>query len=153
MELSISTGKQFLITGGAGFIGSAVIRFLINHTAHHVVNVDKLTYAGNLESLGDSSDSERYQYEQVDIHKVSPTFGQWIGETLSAENKKQVWIPGGFAHGFITVFETAEFLIRRLIFMLRSLNAAYYGTTQILIFNGIKMLCLSYLSKMVRHQD
>jgi dTDP-glucose 4,6-dehydratase len=56
-----------LITGGAGFIGSAVIRFLVNNTAHQVLNVDKLTYAGNLESLGDSSDSERYQFAHVDI--------------------------------------------------------------------------------------
>ena len=44
-------GLNFLITGGAGFIGSAVIRHIINNTDHNVVNVDKLTYAGNLESL------------------------------------------------------------------------------------------------------
>jgi dTDP-glucose 4,6-dehydratase len=44
--------KNFLITGGAGFIGSAVIRFLIEETDHQVLNLDKLTYAGNLESLG-----------------------------------------------------------------------------------------------------
>lgn len=43
--------KKLLITGGAGFIGSAVIRYIINNTNHSVVNVDKLTYAGNLESL------------------------------------------------------------------------------------------------------
>jgi dTDP-glucose 4,6-dehydratase len=67
MESGISSGRQFLITGGAGFIGSAVIRFLVNHTDHQVLNVDKLTYAGNLESLGDSLDSERYQFAQVDI--------------------------------------------------------------------------------------
>ena len=42
---------NILVTGGAGFIGSAVIRHLINETEHHVLNVDKLTYAGNLESL------------------------------------------------------------------------------------------------------
>jgi dTDP-4-dehydrorhamnose 3,5-epimerase len=48
----------------------------------------------------------------VDIRKGSPTFGQWVGETLSAENKKQVWIPEGFAHGFITVSEAAEFLYK-----------------------------------------
>lgn len=58
---------KFLVTGGAGFIGSAVIRHLINDTQHSVVNVDKLTYAGNLHSLESISDSERYAFEQVDI--------------------------------------------------------------------------------------
>ncbi|MBL1320539.1 MAG: dTDP-glucose 4,6-dehydratase [Methylophaga sp.] len=59
--------KTILVTGGAGFIGSAVIRHLINDTVHKVVNVDKLTYAGNLESLISVSDNERYAFEQVDI--------------------------------------------------------------------------------------
>jgi len=58
---------KFLVTGGAGFIGSAVIRHLINDTDHSVVNVDKLTYAGNLHSLESVSDSDRYSFEQVDI--------------------------------------------------------------------------------------
>ena len=56
-----------LVTGGAGFIGSAVIRHLINDTDYTVVNVDKLTYAGNLESLISVSDSDRYSFEHVDI--------------------------------------------------------------------------------------
>ena len=59
--------KTFLITGGAGFIGSAVVRELINNSDHRVVNLDKLTYAGNLDSLTEVSDSSRYQFEQVDI--------------------------------------------------------------------------------------
>jgi len=58
---------KLLITGGAGFIGSAVIRYLIGHTDAHVVSVDKLTYAGNLESLKDVSGDPRYVFEQVDI--------------------------------------------------------------------------------------
>jgi len=57
----------FLITGGAGFIGSAVVRYLINHTRHRVVNLDKLTYAGNLEAVRSVCESERYAFEQVDI--------------------------------------------------------------------------------------
>jgi len=58
---------NILVTGGAGFIGSAVIRHLINETEHHVLNVDKLTYAGNLESLISVSDHSRYQFAQTDI--------------------------------------------------------------------------------------
>ena len=59
--------KTILVTGGAGFIGSAVIRHLINETKHTVINVDKLTYAGNLESLQDISTDSRYFFEQQDI--------------------------------------------------------------------------------------
>lgn len=58
---------KLLITGGAGFIGSAVIRHIITNTQDEVVNLDKLTYAGNLESLAEVSDSNRYAFEQVDI--------------------------------------------------------------------------------------
>ena len=48
----------------------------------------------------------------VDIRKNSPTFGKWVGETLSAENKKQIWVPPGFAHGFVTLSDSAEFLYK-----------------------------------------
>mgnify|MGYP000152866701 CR=1 FL=1 len=59
--------KVILVTGGSGFIGSALIRFLINHTEHRVVNLDKLTYASNTESLTDIASSERYHFEVGDI--------------------------------------------------------------------------------------
>lgn len=48
----------------------------------------------------------------VDIRKSSPTFGKWVGQYLSAENKKQLWIPEGFAHGFLVLSESAEFLYK-----------------------------------------
>ncbi|MGL4985125.1 MAG: dTDP-glucose 4,6-dehydratase [Plesiomonas sp.] len=59
--------KTILVTGGAGFIGSAVVRHIIQDTDYQVVNLDKLTYAGNLESLALVADSSRYTFEQVDI--------------------------------------------------------------------------------------
>lgn len=48
----------------------------------------------------------------VDIRKSSPTFGKWVGENLSAENKRQLWVPEGFAHGFVVLSEVAEFLYK-----------------------------------------
>lgn len=61
---------KILVTGGAGFIGSAVVRHIINNTQDVVINVDKLTYAGNLESLAEVDSNERYYFEQADICDV-----------------------------------------------------------------------------------
>lgn len=58
---------KLLVTGGAGFIGSAVIRHIIANTSDSVINLDKLTYAGNLESLAEISENDRYTFEHVDI--------------------------------------------------------------------------------------
>lgn len=69
--------KTILVTGGAGFIGSALVRFLMNETQNTVVNLDKLTYAGNLESLKSVEQSERYHFVQGDICEK-----QLVSETL-----------------------------------------------------------------------
>ncbi len=72
--------KTILITGGAGFIGSTLIRYLINDTQNKVINLDKLTYAGNLESLKTIENSNRYHFEQADIcdrETMNELFGRY----------------------------------------------------------------------------
>ena len=59
--------KTILVTGGAGFIGSELVRYLINSSIHKVVNVDKLTYSGNLQSLESIVNNQRYHFEKIDI--------------------------------------------------------------------------------------
>ena len=65
---------KILITGGAGFIGSTLVKYIINETDHQVVNLDKLTYAGNLKSLDSVSDNARYSFERIDITEFDPLF-------------------------------------------------------------------------------
>ena len=112
--------KKILVTGGAGFIGSAVIRHLINDTEHAVVNVDKLTYAGNLSSLASVSDDPRYAFEQVDIcdanelKRVFSTHQPDIVMHLAAESHvdRSIDGPGEFIHtnivGTYTLLEQAR---------------------------------------------
>ena len=63
--------KKIIVTGGAGFIGSAVVRHIINNTKHQVTNIDKITYAGNLESLKSVENHKRYFFEKIDINDRS----------------------------------------------------------------------------------
>ena len=76
---------KILVTGGAGFIGSALIRHIINNTDNSVVNVDKLTYAGNLESLASIANNDRYLFERVDIcnkHEVGRVFKEHMPDAV-----------------------------------------------------------------------
>lgn len=111
---------KILLTGGAGFIGSAVIRHLIGETDWTVVNVDKLTYAANLESLASVADDKRYRFEQVDIcdaREVARLFAEHRPDAvmhLAAESHvdRSIDGPGAFVQtnivGTYTLLDTAH---------------------------------------------
>jgi dTDP-glucose 4,6-dehydratase len=79
MELNTSMTKTIIVTGGAGFIGSAMVRYIINNTTHRVINIDKLTYAGHSESVETVSKDPRYHFEKIDI--VNGTILKYIFRT------------------------------------------------------------------------
>ena len=93
-----------LITGGAGFIGSAVVRYILGHTDFNVINIDKLTYAGNLESLPGVGSNSRYSFEQTDIcdeAAIAKVFAQYqptVVMHLAAESHvdRSITGPGEF---------------------------------------------------------
>lgn len=76
---------KIVVTGGAGFIGSALVRMIINESDHQVLSIDKLTYAGHLKSLESIADSDRYQFEQVDIcdvEAINRIFSEFHPDTI-----------------------------------------------------------------------
>lgn len=107
---------NILVTGGAGFIGSAVIRYLINHTEHAVLNVDKLTYAGNLESLISVSGNPRYHFSQTDItdraalHRLFAQFQPDAVMHLAAESHVDRSISGADAFMQTNIIGTFQLL-------------------------------------------
>lgn len=111
---------KIIVTGGAGFIGSAVIRHLIRNTSHEVLNLDKLTYAGNLESLSEVSNDSRYVFKladicnRIEIDKIFAVFQPDAVMHLAAESHvdRSIDGPGAFIDtnitGTYTLLESAR---------------------------------------------
>ncbi len=75
----------------------------------------------------------------VDIRRSSPTFGQWVGVNLSAENKRQLWIPKGFAHGFLALSDSAEFLYKTTNYYAPTYDRCIFWADEFLNINWPKM--------------
>lgn len=126
MNLNGRGKLRILVTGGAGFIGSALVRHIIQDTKHYVINVDKLTYAGNLESLATVDMSDRYEFEQADIcdaDKMKELLEKYKPEfimNLAAESHvdRSINGPGEFIQtnifGTYTMLESARYYWQKL---------------------------------------
>ena len=107
---------KFLVTGGAGFIGSAVVRHIVQNTEHEVLNVDNLTYAGNLESLSSVADHPRYQFSQTDIcdrtalDELFKSFQPDVVMHLAAESHVDRSISGPYAFIETNIIGTYQML-------------------------------------------
>lgn len=118
---------KFLITGGAGFIGSALIRFLIKETDHEVLNLDKLTYAGHLESLAPISESGRYRFVEGDICDA-----EMVQSLIADFAPDKIMHLAAESHVDRSVDAPGEFIQTNIIGTFNLLNAAraYFDATQ-----------------------
>ncbi|MDT9599694.1 dTDP-glucose 4,6-dehydratase [Sphingosinicella rhizophila] len=112
--------KRILVTGGAGFIGSAVCRHLVAEGRYHVVNVDKLTYSGNLESLKDIENSPAYTFHHADICDE-----RRMAEILRAERIERIMHLAAESHVDRSIDSPAVFLETNVVGTFRLLNAAH----------------------------
>ena len=111
---------KILITGGAGFIGGAVIRHLIHHTAHDLCNLDKLTYAGNLSSLTEVQGSDRYAFENTDICDFEA-----VKEVFSSFQPDAVMHLAAESHVDRSIENPREFIDTNIIGTFNLLNISY----------------------------
>ncbi|MFU8844238.1 MAG: dTDP-glucose 4,6-dehydratase [Bacteroidales bacterium] len=102
--------KTILVTGGAGFIGSALVRHIISNTEHTVINVDKLTYAGHLESLLSISTSDRYHFEKTDICDAAA-----ISRLFSDHKPDAVMHLAAESHVDRSIDGSAEFIMTNIV--------------------------------------
>ncbi len=118
---------KILVTGGAGFIGSAVIRHLIRDTEHAVVNLDKLTYAGNLESLAEVNGNPRYAFERVDIGDARE-----VARVLQVHRPDAVMHLAAESHVDRSIDGPAEFIETNIVGTYTLLEAArkYWGALE-----------------------
>ena len=115
---------RLLVTGGAGFIGSAVIKKIIRNTNHSVINVDKLTYAANLKSLEEVSDSERYIFEKVDICNFDD-----LSKTFVKHNPDAIIHLAAESHVDKSIKKPEDFIYTNVIgtFNLLEISKEYYS--------------------------
>lgn len=131
---------KLLITGGAGFIGSAMIRYIIQHTDCSIVNIDKLTYAGNLESLSEVADNERYSFEQVDICNRAE-----VERVFDEHQPKAVMHLAAESHVDRSIDGPAEFIQTNIVgtYTLLESARAYWNTLDVERRNAFRFLHIS----------